>query len=342
MAPKVTMPREMNADFDLEPLAGDASQRSYFRLRFKGENAIPKTLVLMKAAAPFDAENDDFLKLHSFLYKCMVPVPEIFFVKPERGMIYLEDLGDTLLSDACERLDEGGIFEHYRKALDILLSIQLEGSRALKKDDANPALSRRFDTGKYMEELDFTTRHFIKGHLKKELSQKDEKRLNALYMNIVKPIENEPLFLSHRDYHSRNIMVKDGKLFVIDFQDARMGPLQYDLASLLFDSYLELEEKMRYALLGYYTKRLGSASAPISTSTSMDGKKDGEFISMLYRVSLQRNLKALGTFGYQASAKNNDFYLQFVQRTINYIRQNIMRFGEFNKDAKWIVSLLEP
>ncbi len=336
MAQNITPPMEMNADFDLEPLAGDASQRSYFRLRFKGENAIPKTMALMKAAAPFDAENDDFLKLHSFLYKCGTPVPEIFFVKPERGIIYLEDLGDTLLSDACEGLDERSIFELYRKALDILLSIQLEGTRVLKKDTGNPALSRRFDTAKYMEELDFTTKHFIKGHLKKDISEKNEKKLNDLYLNIVKPIEKEPLFLSHRDYHSRNIMIKDGKLFVIDFQDARMGPLQYDLASLLFDSYLELEEKMRYALLGYYLKRLGS------TSISMGGKKDGEFISMLYRVSLQRNLKALGTFGYQASAKNNDFYLQFVQRTVNYIRKNITHFGGFDKDAKWIVSLLEP
>jgi aminoglycoside/choline kinase family phosphotransferase len=131
----------------------------------------------------------------------------------------------------------------------------------------------------------------------------------------------EPRVVCHRDYHSRNLMVRDGRLVVIDFQDARMGPDTYDLVSLLRDSYVELPEADVDALTTVFLERTGQ---------SCDAAAFGRRFDLM---ALQRNLKALGTFGYQASARGNQTYLPYVSRTLGYVRDNLRRHPRFDRIA---------
>ncbi|GMT42595.1 MAG: aminoglycoside phosphotransferase [bacterium] len=320
-----------NVDFSVEPLKGDASDRSYFRLTFSGDNAFPKSIVLMKMESPFKEDDFDFTKLQNFLTKCNVPVPRIYLTNPARGFIYLEDCGDALMAESVIGMKESELMAAYRRALDVLLTLQLEGTRRM--DEKNPAGARRFDTPKFMEELDHTKRHFIKGLNGKSLSGADENRLEKIFTQLVGPIEGEPFVFTHRDYHSRNIMLKGDRIFILDFQDARMGPIHYDPASLLFDSYVKLTDETRNELVDYFIDRWN-----LNASRKLDKKN---FYSMFRRVSLQRNLKALGTFGYQAVVKGNRFYTRFVPDTVEYIRVNVQKLDELKGDAEWLLSLIE-
>ena len=115
--------------------------------------------------------------------------------------------------------------------------------------------------------------------------------------------------LCHRDYHSRNLMVHDGSLYIIDFQDARMGPDTYDLVSLLRDSYVDLTDRELDELIAYFLalkRRRRRADAD-------------EFRRRFDLMALQRNLKALGTFGYQTTTRRNPVYIQYIPRTLRYV-----------------------
>ncbi len=316
-------------DFTLKKLTGDASGRSYYRLTFEDENSVPKNLIMMKKE-PYSEDTDDFLLLRDFLEECGVTVPAVYFTNPDEGLIYLEDCGDTLLEDTVADGNREKIMEHYPRALDTLVTMQVEGTKRI--DSSAPAANRSFDMEKLMYEMNFTTYWFIEGLNKKKLTQNEKEKLETAFQNLVRPIAKEPTVFTHRDYHARNIMIKNGRYFVLDFQDARMGPLQYDLASLMFDSYVKLDDADRDDLLDYYLGRLKFKSR--ETAQSKD------FLDMLYRVALQRNLKALGTFGFQAVSQKNETYLKYIPATVSYIRSNISKINGLEKDTDLILSLL--
>jgi hypothetical protein len=320
-------------EFDLKKLHGDASTRSYFRMNFKDPRHIPSSLILMKKGEPVNEEDDDFLRVREFLSSCNVPVPSLYFVNAEKGFIYIQDCGDTLLEEAVVKGGADEIEKLYPTVIDILVTMQVGCTRNLTKEKPvySAVTSRRFDTEKYMFELNHTAKWFIKGHLGKRLSPSDEKRLDETFRRLAGPLENEPMVFTHRDYHSRNIMVRKGRFFILDFQDAMMGPLQYDLASLLYDSYVRIEDDTRDKLVEYYLGRVGMT----------DGAEKGKFLQTLYRVALQRNLKALGTFGYQAVERKNRLYLQFVPATVAYIRTNLYKVSDIKDEAEWVMDLLK-
>src|SRR5207253_10786640 len=129
----------------------------------------------------------------------------------------------------------------------------------------------------------------------------------------------QPRVFPHRDYHSRNLMVQDGSLRVLDFQDALMGPSTYDLASLLRDSYLSLAEELIDELVIRYLEGRAKASAPLDRVT---------FLRLFDLTSIQRNLKAAGRFVYIALEKHNDRYLQYIPRTLGYVRRNLEHYRD--------------
>ena len=122
--------------------------------------------------------------------------------------------------------------------------------------------------------------------------------------------------LCHRDYHSRNLMLHDETLYVIDFQDARMGPDTYDLASLLRDSYVDLPDAAVDDLIDYF---LALSRDPAHRLTD-DG---ATFRRRFDLMALQRNLKALGTFGYQTTTRGNPVYMQYMPRTLTYVKRTL-------------------
>ena len=123
--------------------------------------------------------------------------------------------------------------------------------------------------------------------------------------------------LCHRDYHSRNLMLHHDRLYIIDFQDARMGPDTYDLVSLLRDSYVDLPERTVDELIAYFLALKGET------------RDRAEFRRRFDTMALQRNLKALGTFGYQTTARRNPVYIQYIPRTLRYVRDNLDHLPQF-------------
>ncbi|HYB94456.1 MAG TPA: phosphotransferase, partial [Vicinamibacterales bacterium] len=143
---------------------------------------------------------------------------------------------------------------------------------------------------------------------------------------IVDELAAEPRVLCHRDYHSRNLMLHGGSLYIIDFQDARMGPDTYDLASLLRDSYVDLTPQQVDELVAFFL------------AVKRESVPEAEFRRRFDLMALQRNLKALGTFGYMTTSRNNTVYIQYMPRTIAYVRANLAKYARFER----LRGLLDP
>src|SRR5207245_2855009 len=151
------------------------------------------------------------------------------------------------------------------------------------------------------------------------LADDDRANLNEEWAAITRELAAEPRVLCHRDYHSRNLMLHDASLYIIDFQDARMGPDTYDLASLLRDSYVDIADRELDDLIAYFLALRGR-----SESEDVEG-----FRRRFDLMAVQRNLKALGTFGYQTMTRRNPVYIQYMPRTLRYLRTNLEKHQRF-------------
>ena len=152
------------------------------------------------------------------------------------------------------------------------------------------------------------------------MSDASREALAREYGLIAEELASEPQVLCHRDYHSRNLMYHQGRLHIIDFQDARMGPDTYDLASLLRDSYVDFSDAQVDALVRWFLQQRQASEA-----------EDHDFRRRFDLMALQRNLKALGTFGFQAASRGNPVYIQYIPRTLNYARANLKRYERFGE-----------
>jgi hypothetical protein len=293
-------------------LAGDASTRSYFRAYYPDK----QTRVLMLQAHPGQNEEASFLDVQRFLEKLGLPAPRVYDHHPNEGLIVLEDLGDELLETAVQRQDEAQTRALYFEAVDLLVRMRhaIEGCSC-----TCGAFDLAFDEAKLMQEMDFFITHFVRGLAATEPSPEASGTLQELFARICRLLAEEPRIFTHRDYHARNLLIHEGRLVMIDFQDARMGPAQYDLASLLRDSYVTLPEDFIEELIGRYLESVGERES--------DSRERFEYIFDV--MSLQRNIKALGTFGYQVHVMRSERYRSSIPRTARYIERNINRYSEF-------------
>ena len=293
---------------EVQRLLGDASDRSYYRLLLNGE----KTLVLAHYQGSFKLEHHPYYAMDQLLRRLSLHTPKILGWGEEEGLLLLEDLGDKTLYDLFPSMGREERESIYRRAIDILITLQTEGTAYLTP--RHRAYHLAFDEEKLLEELNFFHRHYLIGLLGREIPPQDEDLIRRWLARISRELAVLPRVLCHRDYHSRNLMLKGGKIYLIDFQDARMGPYSYDMVSLLRDSYLELEEGMVEGLIGYY----------LTHHPRFEPRRDGKmFREKFDLMALQRNMKAIGTFAYQAVEKGNPFYLQFIPLTLSYIHRNL-------------------
>lgn len=301
----------------LTMLKGDASDRRYFRLGYK-KNDNNNSIVIMVLSSPSHSELS-FINVQSHLRKCGVAVPEIYYYDEKKGFLFLEDCGDITLEEWIKEKDANTISKYYKRIIDSLLNIQIKGSDKSIGDCV--AFNLRFDVEKLMWELNFMIEHMIFGLLNKRMDNGDLDEVRDYLLDLCQILSNQMQYLNHRDYHSRNIMVKDGDLRFLDFQDARMGPCQYDLCSLLRDSYTVLDDKLVDELIENY----------ISQKELIEGESidRNEFRRIFDYMSIQRNLKAVGTFAYQKMAKGSDRYLKHIPPTLNYVKVNIDKYEAF-------------
>jgi len=292
-------------------LTGDASDRRYFRVLPKdGES-----FVLAVNSAPFDFDTLPFVNTARLFAEMPVPVPRILGHAADLGVLALEDLGDVTLQAHLGSAPAARHAALYRQAVAFIDVFQRRG-RELEDPKYLP-YGVAFDREKLTWELDFFIKHFLEAYRGVSFGAGERDALRAEGALIVEELAGEPRVLCHRDYHSRNLMLRDGRLFIIDFQDARLGPDTYDLVSLLRDSYVDLPEQVVEELIAYFLA-LGGRSGD-----------DVEFRRRFDLMALQRNLKALGTFGYQAASRGNPVYIQYIPRTLKYARENLHRHARF-------------
>jgi len=296
-------------------LTGDASDRRYFRV-------IPRQsepFVLSTYSAPFEFETLPFVNTAMLFSSMPVPVPRILGHADDVGVLALEDLGDVTLQAHLGSASPARHAALYREAVSYIDTIQRRG-RELADPKYLP-YRVRFDVEKLTWEMDFFIKHFLEAYRGVALAPGDREALREECATIVTELASEPPVMCHRDYHSRNLMLSGDHLCIIDFQDARLGPDTYDLVSLLRDSYVDLPWAVVDDLIAYFLALQGRS-----------GEQD-EFRRRFDLMALQRNLKALGTFGYQTTARGNPVYIQYIPRTLNYVRENLKRYPRFGRLA---------
>jgi aminoglycoside/choline kinase family phosphotransferase len=308
------------------PLTGDASDRKYFRI-------IPPdgtSFVLALHAGPIEFATLPFANVAELMQQVPLPVPTILGHSDALGILALQDLGDITLQ---AHLGASSISEHaalYRQAVALIHLLQRRGAE-LQSDRFLP-YSSAFDVEKLTWELDFFLKHFVEGYRGARIDAASRAALAEECRAIVEELAAEPRVLCHRDYHSRNLMLREGDLYIIDFQDARMGPDTYDLVSLLRDSYMDISGAQLDDLVAYFVAlRAGTPSEEDALT----------FRRRFDLMALQRNLKALGTFGYQTITRRNPVYIQYMPRTLRYARTNLEKYPRFARLRELLATYVE-
>jgi hypothetical protein len=307
------------------PLTGDASDRRYFRILPAGR----ESFVLALHAGPIDFATLPFANVGALMQQIPLPVPGILGHSDELGIIALQDLGDVTLQ---AHLGASSPSEHaalYRQAVALVEQLQRRGGEL--RSDAWLPYRIAFDVEKLTWELDFFAKHFVEGYRGATFTAVERAALADEWASIVHELAAEPRVLCHRDYHSRNLMLSESRLYIIDFQDARLGPDTYDLVSLLRDSYVDITDRELDELIAYFLalRKTDVAAVP------------EEFRRRFDLMALQRNLKALGTFGYQTITRRNTVYIQYIPRTLRYARTNLEKYQRFTRLRELLAAHVE-
>jgi N-acetylmuramate 1-kinase len=305
------------------PLTGDASDRRYYRIIEAGTT----TSVLALYSGPFEYNRLTFVNVARLLEQVPLPVPAILDHAGDLGLLRLQDLGDVTLQSHLGAVPPREHAAVYRQAVGFIEVLQRRGAE-LASDDYVP-YSIAFDVEKLTWELEFFVKHFVQGYRGIALPAATRDAFREEWTPIVEELSGEPRVLCHRDYHSRNLMPHQGELYIIDFQDARMGPDTYDLVSLLRDSYVDFTEEAVDELIAFFLALRGRRAGTGDGGTTRAYEAD--FRRRFDLMSLQRNLKALGTFGYQTTTRQNPVYIQYMPRTLSHVRRNLGRYPRFGR-----------
>ena len=301
-------------------LAGHASMRSYWRV-----GAAPASLVVM--VMPPDAKPeevtkggragvDPFVDVQRYLRGLSVRVPEILAFyqdDPAGGLMVLEDLGDEMLETRLLAGEDRTML--YERAIDQLARLRAGAERC---PDGCVAFTRSFDYDLYRWELDHFREWLLEAWKGAALSAAERQVVERDFDRIARALGVEPKGFTHRDYQSRNLMVlPSGEQVVIDFQDALLGPRQYDLVALLRDSYVELPPEMVEAMIRRYLAKLAEAGGPSLAY--------GSFREVFDLLTVQRKLKDAGRFVFIDRVKKNPGFLVSIPASLRYVREALAR-----------------
>jgi N-acetylmuramate 1-kinase len=327
--------------FNINRLTGDASNRIYYRLRFR-ENGHPDSMILMELAEPeafktseervtqstFPVKELPYINILNHLAQSGIAVPKLYDYDKKSGWLLLEDLGDRTMEKEIRGKGRDAIKHYYEQAVDELIKIQTDGSQP--GNTTCIAFGRAFDAPLLMWEFDHFLEYGIPYCASRPMTPTDHERVRAQFLKVAEELASLPRIFTHRDYHSRNLMIHERRIWVLDFQDALMGPHVYDLASLLRDSYTVLEDQMVDGLVTYYLDRI---KPPMCRRQSAEA-----FRRRFDLMSIQRNLKAAGRFVYIHKVKKNPRFLPYIHQTLHYVKSNLKRYTELSDMRR----LLEP
>jgi len=317
-----------------DKLAGDASNRSYWRAYLPDGG----TAVLMKLAdEPLKSEEVvdgerptrlPFLDVGAYLRSGGIPVPEVLHEDLPAGVLVLEDLGDV----SVERALASGSpkVPLYRQA--VRLAARMHALAARSPDPACIAFRRRFGEGLLRWELEHFYEWLLVAWTGRTPAPAHRDVLSAFFAEVVRRLVALPQGFVHRDFQSRNLMVRDGRLRLIDFQDALQGPYLYDLVALLRDSYVAFAPEEVAAIEAEY--RAARADEGLWTPSA------DELSDAFQLQAMQRKLKDSGRFVYIERVKKNPKFLPNIPRSLAYAREAIDRFPEFREAREVLAEYL--
>ncbi len=321
--------------FTVEKMVGDASNREYFRVKLGADSSL-KSLVMMK----FNPENayhseeasDSSRKPKRFAFTDVlgyldsngIRVPHLYASDVPKGVLFLEDLGDTQMFSLVDGADREARRSWYRNAVDTLVEFQQTRGRRTAMDCI--AFGREFDYDLLMWEFEHYTEWGIEHDLGKKIDEEDQRVIRENFDRITRELLRLPKVLVHRDYQSRNIMVQNGKIVLIDFQDALLGPWPYDLVALLRDSYVVLSDELVDEMMSYYLDR-------VEESTGHRLERD-YFQRAFLLQTIQRKLKDSGRFVFIDRVKKNPSFLPYIPDSLAYVRWAFSRLEGVEKLAE--------
>lgn len=304
-------------------LAGDASTRRYLRAWVSGPSAPPSVVVMLLADSGIAISSEElavfataptelpYVNVHRFMVQLGVAVPELYRDASAAGMLLLEDIGDVALWDAVQHQPADRVCALYRRAIDQLLRIELDGTA--RRDDTCLAFQQTFDERLFLWEFE----HFIEWGLLKRLdpapTDRDLRIMREHFAAMARVLDAQPRVLNHRDFHSWNLHVHDDRIRVIDFQDALLAPAPYDLATLLGDRDTPaiVTPAIESTLLRYYHEQWQARGGPARSAD--------ELWDVYATCALQKAFKVVGRFHYLHLEKGKPGYLRYLPSTFRQI-----------------------
>ncbi len=311
---------------DVAPLTGDASTREYFRVGWKG-----RTAVACVYPEPFEPSTLPYLDVTHLFLSAGLPVANVHAVDGPLGVIIQEDLGNRILRQESEAATPDRRSRLMNEAISLITRIQIATDRAFETDSIASKL--KFDFEKLSWEMDYFKEHYFTTYRNaplehgasrpQELSDADNAALTVEFHELCRELEGFAAVLCHRDFHPANLMI-DGhnRMRIIDHQDARIGSPAYDLVSLLLDRITELPSPEWLANRRHYfldvRRRLGLPKID-----------EDEFAYEFRLQTIQRCLKAAGTFSYQSSIRGKTYFIPYIKPMFGIVRRACQSLGRF-------------
>jgi aminoglycoside/choline kinase family phosphotransferase len=285
---------------EIEELHPDASTRGYFRVWRDGGSAVACVY-----PQPSDPAVGIYIDVTELFLAGGLPVADIIDCDPVQAVVIEEDLGDRILRDEILTADATRKNDLLDKAIGLIARIQ--GTTQLAYERGSIASRLKFDTEKLSWELDYFKTHYFTTLRGKPLSREKDDSLSGEFAELSAELETYATVLCHRDFHSANLMVDThGRLRIIDHQDARIGSAAYDLVSLLLDRITELPDE----------EWLDSKRRLFMTELAESGMREISKTAFLYEFRLQtiqRCIKAAGTFSYQSAVRGKTHFVPFIE-----------------------------
>jgi aminoglycoside/choline kinase family phosphotransferase/dTDP-glucose pyrophosphorylase len=260
-----------------------------------------KSSCVLMFSPPEDPDNRRFVEIGRFLAELDLGAPRLLAVSADDSSAVLEDLGDERLYESARaEADPKKLEQLYSKVVSFLAEL---GARATERIAECPAANcRALD----YEQLRWESGYFRENFLGRLLGfpAAETAALDEEFDRLARAVEAQPRIFMHRDFQSQNIIVKDGRVRIVDFQGARRGPLGYDLASLLRDAYVDLPGELRARLAEQYRGQLAELGGP-DVSADL-------FREHLVLAGLQRSMQALGAFCFLSLVKGKESFRRFI------------------------------
>jgi aminoglycoside/choline kinase family phosphotransferase len=303
------------SDYQVQQLTPDASTREFFRIKLTD-----RTQIACIYAENFD-QNLPQIDVTNLFLKCDLPVAQIIDVDFENGIVIHEDFGDSILRDYLENNSQEKGELLLNKAMFLIAQIQASTEQAFALNSISSKL--KFDKEKLLWELNFFLTHYFGSLLKKPLNPNRSREINIDFEELSRELEERATVLTHRDFHSANLMLgQNNDLKIIDHQDARIGSVAYDLVSLLLDriTIIPDENWLKEKKLFFLSRRKSLCSAEITYS---------DFNYEFDLITVQRCLKAIGTFSNQAGNFGKPHFIKYIDPMFQVVLESCQRLNRF-------------